>query len=127
GAGAGCGRFAEAICLAYLSVATTGRATADEIALLRRSSPATILDRIKAPTLLVQGQADSLFPLSEADANARGIGANGTPVRVAWYTGGHDGGQGPQSDQDRLHFLTVQWLDHYLLRTPRAPGGGLPP
>jgi ABC-2 type transport system ATP-binding protein len=118
---AACGRFAQDICEAYLSVATTGRPTPNQIALLRQSSPATILDRIKAPTLLVQGQADSLFPLSEADANARGIAANGTPVRVAWYTGGHDGGQGPQSDQDRLHFLTVQWLDHYLLGTGSTP------
>src|SRR5262245_35677221 len=106
---AACGRFAQDICVAYLSVATTGKATAEQIALLRRSSPVSILNRIKAPTLLIQGQADSLFPLSEADANARGIAANGTPVRVAWYNGGHDGGQGPRSDQDRLRFLTVPW------------------
>src|SRR5215831_3140923 len=117
---AACGRFAVDICQAYLSVATTGKATADQIALLRRSSPASILTRIKAPTLLVQGQADSLFPLSEGDANARGIAANGTPVQVAWYNGGHDGGLGPRSDQDRLRFLTAQWLDHYLLGSATA-------
>src|SRR6185369_4948086 len=63
---------------------------------------------------LVQGTADSLFPLGEADANAKGIAANGTPVRVAWFTGGHDGGTGPKSDVDRVKFLTAQWLDHYL-------------
>jgi ABC-2 type transport system ATP-binding protein len=119
-----CGRFAADACAAYLSIATTGRATPEQVALLRRSSPATILDRIAAPTLLVQGQADSLFPLSEADANARGIAATGTPVRVAWYTGGHDGGTGPQSDQDRLRFLTAQWLDHYLLGRGSPPGDG---
>ena len=117
-----CGRFAPDVCQAYLAVATTGRATADQVALFRRSSPATVLSRIAAPTLLIQGQADSLFPLSEADANARGIAAAGTPVQVAWYTGGHDGGAGPQSDQDRIRFLTVQWLDHYLLGTGPAPG-----
>ena len=38
---------------------------------------------------------------SEADANARGIAANGTPVRVVWRAGGHDdadvgGGDGHQ-------------------------------
>jgi ABC-2 type transport system ATP-binding protein len=109
-----CGRFAADICQAYLSMATTGRPSAQAIELLRRSSPAGVLDRIKAPTLLIQGEADSLFPLSEADANAKGIAAGGTPVRVAWFTGGHDGGQGPQSDQDRTKFLTAQWLDHYL-------------
>jgi ABC-2 type transport system ATP-binding protein len=119
-----CGRFAEDVCQAYLAVATTGRATPEQVALLRRSSPAGVLSRITAPTLLVQGQADSLFPLSEADANARGIAAAGTPVRVAWYTGGHDGGSGPQSDQDRIRFLTEQWLDHYLLGAGPAPGGG---
>ena len=119
---AACGRFAQDVCETYLSVATTAKATAEQIALLRRSSPVSILNRVKAPTLLIQGQADSLFPLSEADANARGIAANGTPVQVAWYNGGHDGGQGPQSDQNRLRFLTAQWLDHNLLDSAGRPG-----
>jgi len=116
-----CGRFAADVCRAYLSIASTGTATPEQLALLRRSSPASVLDRITAPTLLIQGEADSLFPLSEADANARGIAAHGTPVRVAWFTGGHDGGIGPQSDQDRLRFLTAQWLDHHLLGKGAVP------
>jgi ABC-2 type transport system ATP-binding protein len=58
--------------------------------LARAASPASVLDNVKAPTLLTQGEQDSLFPLSEADANARGIAAHGTPVRVVWRTGGHD-------------------------------------
>lgn len=113
-----CGRFASDVCDAYLRIAAAGRADdaagAEAVALLRRSSPASVIDRITAPTLLIQGTADSLFPLSEADANAAGIAANGTPVQVAWYTGGHDGGTGPASDMDRLRDLTGQWLDHYL-------------
>jgi ABC-2 type transport system ATP-binding protein len=109
-----CGRFAADVCAAYLSMATSGTPDAATLALLHRSSPASVLDRIKAPTLLIQGAVDTLFPLSEADANARGIAATGTPVRVAWFTGGHDGGPGPQSDQDRVKFLTVVWLDHYV-------------
>ena len=116
-----CGRFAADICHAYLSIASNGSATPEDLALLHRSSPSSILDRITAPTLLIQGQADSLFPLSEADANAKGIAKNGTPVRVAWFTGGHDGGSGPQSDVDRVRFLTGQWLDHYLLGKGTAP------
>jgi ABC-2 type transport system ATP-binding protein len=64
------------------------------LALLKASSPATVLSKITAPTLLTQGEDDSLFPLSEADANARGIAATGTPVRVQWRTGGHDDGSG---------------------------------
>jgi len=109
-----CGRFAADVCAAYLSLATTGIPDAATLELLRKSSPATVLDKIKAPTLLIQGAVDTLFPLSEADANARGIAATGTRVRVAWFTGGHDGGAGPQTDRDRTRFLTAQWLDHYL-------------
>jgi ABC-2 type transport system ATP-binding protein len=117
-----CGRFAADVCAAYLQMATAGRATDSAIALLQRSSPAGVLNKIKAPTLLIQGEADTLFPLSEADANARGIAANGTPVRVAWFTGGHDAGAGPQSDQDRMRLLTGQWLNHYLKGAGAAPG-----
>ncbi|MDG4791476.1 alpha/beta fold hydrolase [Micromonospora sp. WMMD1102] len=116
-----CGRFAADVCAAYLRIATTGRADPAAVELLRRSSPAGALDRVKAPTLLVQGAADTLFPLAEADANARGIAAGGTPVRVAWFTGGHDGGEGPQTDRDRLRFLMAQWLGHYV------KGSGEPP
>ncbi|HEX6969352.1 MAG TPA: alpha/beta fold hydrolase [Micromonosporaceae bacterium] len=116
-----CGRFAADICAAYLEIATTGRATEAAVARLRRSSPADVLDRITAPTLLIQGTADTLFPLSEADANARGIAANGTPVRVAWFNGGHDGGEGPRTDRDRIKLLTAQWLDHHVKGAGSAP------
>jgi ABC-2 type transport system ATP-binding protein len=116
-----CGRFAPDVCDTYLKLATTGVGSPDAVTLLEKSSPASVLDKIKAPTLLIQGEADSLFPLSEADANARGLAANGTTVRLAWYTGGHDGGAGPQSDQDRLTNLTDQWLDHYLKRQGPTP------
>ncbi|MEV4345583.1 alpha/beta fold hydrolase [Actinoplanes sp. NPDC049596] len=109
-----CGRFAADICAAYLQVATTGVPSQPTLDRLRQSSPAPLLSKIKAPTLLVQGEVDTLFPLSEADANAKGIAATGTPVRVAWFTGGHDGGAGPQTDQDRVKYLTLQWLDHYV-------------
>ncbi|PZF93337.1 alpha/beta fold hydrolase [Micromonospora deserti] len=117
-----CGRFAADVCAAYLRIATTGRADQAAVDLLRRSSPAGVLDRISAPTLLVQGEADTLFPLSEADVNARGIAATGTPVRVAWFTGGHDGGEGPRTDSDRVRFLTAQWLDHYVKGAGSVPG-----
>ncbi len=70
-----------------------------------------MLDRIDAPALILQGQADSLFPLSEGDANARGIAADGTPVKLVWFAGGHDGGD---QEEDRLDALTLAWFDRYL-------------
>jgi ABC-2 type transport system ATP-binding protein len=105
------GRIAKDICDAYLRAATTGESTAEGLRLLEASSPATVLGRITAPTLLVQGEADSLFPLSEGDANARGIAANGTPVKVLWYGGGHDGGL---DETDRLREVVRDWFARYL-------------
>jgi ABC-2 type transport system ATP-binding protein len=119
-----CGHFAKEVCAAYLDVATTGQASEETVALLKRSSPAPLLNQIKAPTLLIQGQADSLFPITEAQANYAGIAATGTPVRVDWFTGGHDGGNGPQADQDRVKYLTITWLDYYLMGKGEAPGTG---
>jgi ABC-2 type transport system ATP-binding protein len=119
-----CGRFAADICAAYQDVATTGTASPATIDLLRKNSPAPVLSQIKAPTLLIQGQADSLFPLTEGEANYRGIAATGTPIRVDWFTGGHDGGAGPKSDQDRLRYLTITWLDYYLQGKGDNPGTG---
>jgi ABC-2 type transport system ATP-binding protein len=102
-----CGRFAPNICAAYQRAAETGRPDAPVSALLRASSPSSVISRITAPTLLIQGEQDSLFPLTEADANARGIAANGTPVKVVWRSGGHDG-RG-QSDDVRTAFQN--WFD----------------
>ncbi|MBA3905940.1 MAG: alpha/beta fold hydrolase, partial [Pseudonocardiales bacterium] len=112
-----CGRFTAAVCAAYTQAATTGRISAATAALLERSSPASVTDRITAPTLLVQGEQDTLFGLDQADANARQIAAHGTPVAVTWYAGGHDGGAPDQGVRDQIG----AWFDHYLA------GSGPPP
>ncbi|MFC5822249.1 alpha/beta fold hydrolase [Nonomuraea insulae] len=114
-----CGRFLTAVCDVYQQVAKDGRATPEAIALLRRSSPITVAGQIKAPTLLIQGQRDSLFPLSHADANAKAIAAAGTPVSLAWFDGGHDGGNG---EADWLFDQSTAWFGHYLKgEDPAAP------
>ncbi|MBX6384191.1 MAG: alpha/beta fold hydrolase [Microbispora sp.] len=106
-----CGRFLPQICRIYQKVAETGRATREAVDLLRRSSPISVPGRIRVPTLLIQGQRDSLFPLSHADANARAIAATGAPVEVAWFNGGHDGGDG---EAEWLSERTAGWFDRYL-------------
>ena len=107
-----CGRFAPDLCAAYQQAATTGEPNASILSLLTASSPAGVLDRITAPTLLSQGEQDSLFPLGQADANARGIAANGTPVKVIWRSGGHDG----QTLTPDLVGYWDPWFDPVLLR-----------
>ncbi len=115
-ASAQCGRFSAALCRAYSALAQGRSADAATTKLLADSSPASILNKIHAPTLLSQGEQDSLFPLSEADANARGIAANGTPVSVVWRLGGHDTGDGT----DVAAAAAQRWFDD-VLRKRRAP------
>ncbi len=118
-----CGRFRADICAAYQSAASTGRLTPEVAAVLDRSSPAAVLDRITAPTLLVQGTQDSLFGLGEADANARGIAANGTEVKVVWYAGGHDSSASDAVTAD-LREQVAGWFDHHLRGSGPDPGAG---
>jgi ABC-2 type transport system ATP-binding protein len=110
--GGACGRFAPDLCAAYQRAASTGAADATILSLLKASSPAGVLNRITAPTLLSQGEQDSLFTLGQADANAKGVAANGTPVKVIWRSGGHDG-ESPTSD---LVQYLEDWFDSVLLQ-----------
>jgi len=117
-----CGRFRPEVCKVYDDVARTGRPSAAAVKLLRASSPAAYAGRVRVPTLLIQGQSDSLFPLDQADANARMIARTGAPVRVVWGDGGHDAGGAPISDAVTR---TRQWFDRYLApaHPPRTPAG----
>ncbi|MGY1679776.1 alpha/beta fold hydrolase [Geodermatophilus sp. SYSU D01176] len=118
-----CGRFSAEVCAAYQSAASTGTLTPEIAAVLDRSSPATVLDRIDAPTLLVQGTQDSLFGLGQADANARGIAADGTSVKVVWYQGGHDTQASERTTED-LREQVAGWFDRHLRGQGADPGTG---
>ncbi len=90
--GGGCERFEKRLCEMYERVAVSGKPDAEAVKLLTERSPSAVADRIDVPSLLLQGQSDSLFPLGQADAMQKAIGANGAPVSVDWTAGGHDGG-----------------------------------
>ena len=106
-----CGRFLPAVCAMYQQVATAGRPTPQAISLLERSSPSSVAGRIDAPTLLIQGESDSLFGLDQANANYRAIRRNGAPVDMAWFAGGHDGGN---QETSQVNQLTEQWFERWL-------------
>ena len=113
-----CGRFTAAVCRAYTELGTTGQASQASVDLLRRVSPASVTDKITVPTLLVQGESDTLFGLDQSDASARQITAAGGKVRTIWYTGGHDGGKpGPQ-----LRAKIGDFLWDAVTAATRAPG-----
>ncbi|OXY90157.1 CocE/NonD family hydrolase [Streptomyces diastatochromogenes] len=110
------------------------RATAELLAYLRSVSPVSYLNRVEAPTLLVQGQADSLFNLNEATATYRTLKAQGVPTRMIWQSWGHSGGMTDPAageldlTQGNLESSYVgrrilAWFDRYLHRRPDADTG----
>ncbi|MDA5144047.1 CocE/NonD family hydrolase [Streptomyces sp. AD681] len=109
--GGGCDRFEADLCRMYQRVAESGTPDAEAVKLLEARSPQAVGARIKVPTLLTQGQTDSLFPLGQADAAAQAIRANGAPVDVDWIAGGHDGGD---LENDRVQARIDAWFDRYL-------------
>ena len=54
---------------------------------------ASYVKRVKVPTLLVQGQKDTLFNLNEAVATYDSLRAQGTPVKMIWQSWGHSGSE----------------------------------
>ncbi|MEU8526945.1 MULTISPECIES: alpha/beta fold hydrolase [Streptomyces] len=115
-----CGRFTDELCALYQRVAVAGKPDAAARALLEARSPSAVGDRIKVPALIVQGQTDSLFPLSHADAMAEAIAANGAPVAVDWIAGGHDGGD---READRVEARIGAWFDRHLKGDKNADTG----
>ncbi|MGE3287892.1 MAG: alpha/beta fold hydrolase [Pseudonocardia sp.] len=115
-----CGRFTAAACAAYTDAAVSGRLSPATAQLLARSSPASVTGRITAPTLLVQGEQDTLFGLEQADANARQIAATGATVKVLWFAGGHDGA----APDARVREQIGEWFDFHLAGRGEDPGTG---
>ncbi|MDK1476737.1 alpha/beta fold hydrolase [Streptomyces sp. 549] len=107
----GCGRFEKELCEMYERVAEAGAPDDAARELLEARSPVAVGDRIKVPTMIVQGQSDSLFPLDQADAMAEAITANGAPVAMDWIAGGHDGGN---METARVEGRVHTWFDRYL-------------
>lgn len=115
-----CGNFTPQVCAAYTEIAQTGRAGRATRELLARVSPRGVTDSITAPTLLVQGERDTLFGLSQADANARQIANAGGKVKTIWYSGGHDGNPpGPH-----LRSRVADWFAFHLGGVPPVPDPG---
>lgn len=117
-----CPNFVDWVCPSLATGATTGYFQPDAVARLRHASVASYVDKIKIPTLLMQGEHDTLFNLNEAIATYRALRDQGTPVKMVWMSWGHNGPPDPGEldlaapDPNTQHNTRVvkNWLDHYL-------------
>lgn len=138
GAGFPCGGFRTEVCETFAHVSATGDGSAEDRALLADSSATTDIDDLTVPTLLVQGQSDTLFNLNDAVATYTALRRRDVPVQMIWNAGGHggygsapgecemfNGGGGPWRTFDRcyLPLRVLQFLDHWL-RGKGSPGPG---
>jgi ABC-2 type transport system ATP-binding protein len=117
----GCPNFDDRACAAKAQMDVLGYPDASTLALARGASVSTYLSRIRIPTLLVQGEADTLFNLNEAVATYRALRAQGTPTQLIWQSWGHSDSQAapgeldtaaPQTTYEGQRFIA--WFDHYL-------------
>jgi ABC-2 type transport system ATP-binding protein len=122
-----CPNFADAACLGLAQTTLLGGPDPATTAFLRHASVASFIEDIRIPTLLAQGQSDTLFNLQESVATYRALKAQGTPVKLVWRSAGHSGGSIPGENDASLTKPTYEgttyreWLDHYLKDDPAAP------
>jgi ABC-2 type transport system ATP-binding protein len=87
--------------------------TPDQQQLLASRSPQ--VQSITAPTLLLQAAGDPLFGLSEAQATAQVLAADGVPVKMVWFCGGHGVCLNPgDAGAAVVQADTLAWLDRYV-------------
>ena len=90
-AGLPCLGYPSEVCQTYATLAATGDADTAAITLVSHSSVATFFDQLRAPTMLVQGQSDTLFNENDAAGTYLALRAAGVPVAMIWNSGGHGG------------------------------------
>lgn len=90
-----CPNFADFVCPALVTAGTTGYLQPEHVAALRHASVASYVRKVKVPTLLVQGERDTLFNLNEAVATYQALQRQRTETKMIWQQGGHSGAAAP--------------------------------
>jgi ABC-2 type transport system ATP-binding protein len=130
----GCPNFADQACLAKAQLETLGYPDEATLDFARHASVASYVGKVSAPTLLVQGQKDTLFNLQEAAATYVALQRQGTPVQMVWQSWGHSlGGTPAPGELDlsgaadlRTTYLGgrfLDWFDRYVKGDASAPTG----
>jgi putative CocE/NonD family hydrolase len=117
----GCPNFTDQACASAAQLQSVGFADDATLQLARHASVASYLEKITVPTLLVQGQHDTLFNVQEAIATYRALRAQGTTVSMSWFSGGHSGDAVPGDldltggvDASHQGRRWIDWMDRYV-------------
>jgi ABC-2 type transport system ATP-binding protein len=127
-----CPNFTDQACVGVAALNAAGYADPATKALARHASVASYVGKVKTPTLLVQGQKDTLFNLNEAVATYRSLRAQKTPVKMVWQSWGHSGSDPVPGELDfgaaslRDSYLGnrfLNWMNHYVKGQTTASTG----
>lgn len=110
----------------YATVMATNGVTPEVRAALTARSPATYMEDIDVPALLIQGYPDTLFDVDQAAANYHGVKANGAPAKLWLYDGGHalPGSSVPNTQGSLISAEVIEWFGCYLALAPSCEGVG---
>jgi ABC-2 type transport system ATP-binding protein len=117
-----CPNFATFVCPALVTAGLLGTVDAGTTANLRHASVSSYFPKIKVPTLIIQGQSDTLFNINEGVANYQALQKQGTPTKMIWFNGGHSGpaapgeftAGNPDLAKEHVSKSIANWMDHYL-------------
>ncbi len=101
----------------------TGQVDPSDAAWFAARGPGPLVTRVRVPTLVVQGTVDTLFTLDEGILNYRAVRAQGVPVAMLWYCGGHGVCLTRQGDPAAVERATIGWLDRWVKRQASAAVG----
>jgi ABC-2 type transport system ATP-binding protein len=126
-----CPNFATFVCGALISAGTTGYFRKSDVRNLQHASVASFMPQIRIPTLLIQGENDTLFNLNEAAATYQALRAQHTPVKMIWQSWGHSGAtpapgeislSSPDPSTQYETARIADWFAHYLQDQPVSTG-----
>ncbi len=122
-----CDNFADQACKSKLQLDAAGYPDPATLDFARNASVEHYIKDVRIPTLLGQGQADTLFNLHEATATYASLKKQGTPVKMIWQQWGHSHAPLPgefdlaHPDTNYEGQVVTAWFDHYLRDNPATP------
>jgi ABC-2 type transport system ATP-binding protein len=94
--------------------AVTGRSDGNLTEYLRKRSTGDAIANVRAPALVLQGTADTLFGLDQSLEMRRLLRKAGTPTKVLWFCGGHGVCLTGNSAEDVVQPRVLAWMDRWL-------------
>ena len=101
----------------------TGEISDTDLAWFASHGPDFLLSKIKIPTLITQGTADTLFTLREAITNYAALRSRNVPTRMLWFCGGHGACLTGAGESGHIERAVLAWFARYLDRDTSVQTG----